>query len=412
MIKVRLARLKPEMCPIFSSFMITLAEARRLVAEHVRPRPAVETPLEGALGRVLAASVIADADYPAGDLAQMDGYVVRADAQPGVFRVAGTVAAGAVPVEAVRPGEAFRIFTGALLPPGGGRVIKQEDVRREGPLVVAEDFSGPAFIRAQGSEARRGAVVLPAGTRLGAAELAVLAQVGAVRPLVVDTPVVRHVATGSELVDPSATPGPGFIRDTNSTLLRSLLAEAGVTSFTTTRVADDEDALAAAAETDAGLLLISGGASVGDYDFGASVLRRLGYTIHFDRLSQRPGKPLTFATRGEQAAFVIPGNPVSHFVSYHTVVRLAVELASGLPPAWPLAWLDLRGGEPLTSDPRDTWWPAHVSVAEGKLAAAPRRWMGSGDSFALAGANALVLVNADSPAQGRALTLLLAPPAA
>ncbi len=392
--------------------MITLTEARRIVTAQVRERPSVATPLEEAHGLVLAAAVVADADYPAGDRAQMDGYVVRADAVPGAFRVAGEVAAGAVPREPVRPGEAFRIFTGALLPPGGGRVVMQEDTRREGDHVVVERFSESWLIRAQGSEARRGEIVLPAGTRLGAAELAALAQVGEVRPMVTPVPSVRQVATGSELVDPSATPGPGDIRDTNSPLLRALLAEAGAMSFATTRVADDPDALAAAAETDADLLLLSGGASVGDYDFGASVLRRLGYTIHFDRINQRPGKPLTFATHGEQAAFVIPGNPVSHFVCFHTVVRLAVERAAGRPPAWPVVWLDLDGGEPLTADPRDTWWPARAFVTEGKPAVAPCRWMGSGDTFALAGVNALVLVNATSPAQGRALTLLLTPPAA
>jgi molybdopterin molybdotransferase len=154
------------------------------------------------------------------------------------------------------------------------------------------------------------------------------------------------------------------------------------------------------------LLLISGGASVGDYDFGAEALRRLGFTIHFDQVNLRPGKPLTFATRGAQAAFVIPGNPVSHFVCYHVAIRLAAELLCGIQPAWIFLDLELRGGEPLRPDPRETYWPATVAADAGRLVVTPRRWSTSGDTFSLAGTNALVRVN-DSSTAGRAATLLL-----
>jgi molybdopterin molybdotransferase len=222
---------------------------------------------------------------------------------------------------------------------------------------------------------------------------------------------VRHLATGGELVDPSPTPGPGQIRDTNTHLLRALFSELGVRDFQTSRIADDPDATAEAAETEADLLILSGGASVGDYDFGAAALRKLGYQIHFDRVNLRPGKPLTFATRGAQAAFVIPGNPVSHYVCFHAAVRLAVECFTARPATWPAVWVPLAEGATLTPDPRDTWWPARVRAAEGQLTVTPKRWSSSGDTFSLAGTNALVLVNPDSPWQGRALTLLLEAPA-
>ncbi len=391
--------------------MISLAEARRIIAMHVPARPGVEVSLAEACGRVLAADVAADGFYPAGDRSQMDGYVVRADAVPGAFRVAGEVPAGAVPVEPVKQGEAYRIFTGALLPPEGGRVVMQEDTRREGDVVVVEKFGPSRFVRVKGSEAAPGDVLLPAGTMLGAVELAILAQVGAVRPLVVPPPAVRHIATGGELVDASEVPGPGHIRDTNSPLLRALFASLGITAFSTRRVPDDLDVLVEAAESPADLLVLSGGAGVGDYDFSTKALRHLGFTVHFDRVNIRPGKPLTFATRGARAAFVLPGNPVSHFVCFQTAVRLAVELAAGRAPSWPAVWLELHGGEPLAADPRETWWPARAAVHEGRLTVTPRRWSSSGNTFSLAGTNALVLVNPDSPANGRALTLLLEPPA-
>ena len=188
-----------------------------------------------------------------------------------------------------------------------------------------------------------------------------------------------------------------------------MLKGQGVALTDSTRVADDPSSLTKIAEGDWDLLLVSGGASVGDYDFGAEALRRLGFTIHFDRVNLRPGKPLTFATRGTQAAFVIPGNPVSHFVCYHVAIRLAVELLAGLPESWNLLSLPIDGGEPVKPDSRETFWPAKVSVRDGGLVVAPVRWSTSGDTFSLAGTNALARVNATSPADGLVQTLLLHP---
>lgn len=390
--------------------MISLTEARQRITAGVAPRPAQPVGIESAAGLVLAEDILADGWYPAGDRSQMDGYVVRGDAEPGTFRLLGEIAAGEVPDMVLQPGTCCRIFTGALLPEGGGRVIMQEDAVAEGDTIRLETFGDRLFVRKRGCEAQPGQTILQRGTRLGAVELAMLAQVGAVRPTVIPPPSVVHLATGGELVAPEETPGPGQIRDTNTTLLRTLLRADGVENFTSTRVPDDPEAMRRAADTTADILLISGGASVGDYDFGAATLRALGWTIHFDRVNLRPGKPLTFATRGSQTAFVIPGNPVSHFVCYHTAIRLAVECAMGRAPSWPAVWLDLADASALQSDPRETWWPATARAIDGRLTVHPKPWSSSGNSFALSGTNALVQVNAQSPAGGRALTLLLAPP--
>jgi molybdopterin molybdotransferase len=369
----------------------------------------METPLAAAAGAVLAEPVVSDGDYPSGDRSTMDGYVIRADEAPGSFRLTGEVPAGVVPDQSLGNGETMRIFTGALIPEGGGRVIMQEDTRREGDIVHIDRFQENHFIRPRGSEAKTGDVVLPSGTVLGPAEVAILAQVGAVRPRVVRRPLIRHLATGNELVAPDQPPGPGQIRDTNSSLLAALLKGQDITLTDSTRVADDPSSLTKIAEGNWDLLLVSGGASVGDYDFGAETLRRLGFTIHFDRVNLRPGKPLTFATRGTQAAFVIPGNPVSHFVCYHVAIRLAVELLAGLPESWNVLTLPIDGGEPVKPDPRETFWPARVSARDGGLVVAPVRWSTSGDTFSLAGTNALARVNATSPENGFIQTLLLHP---
>ncbi len=387
--------------------MISLTEARRIITESVTPLPAGPLPLAAAQGRVLAEDVVADAFYPSGDRSMMDGYALRGDASPGDFHVVTEIQAGEVPRQALQPGEAARIFTGAIVPQDAGRVIPQELAHRCGDRVTIPDFPTPGFIRPKGSEAAPGSVVLPAGTRLGPAELAILAQVGNISPQVFGIPSVRHVATGSEIVAPEETPPEGKIRDTNTTLLAALIAELGLEPSAATRCGDDPDLLAALCESDRDLLLVSGGASVGDHDHGAEALRRCGYTIHFDKVNLRPGKPLTFATRGRQLAFVIPGNPVSHFVCFHVAIRLAIDLLRGLPVAWDFLDLELSGGEPLRPDPRETFWPARVHADSGRLVATPRRWSTSGDTFSLSGTNALVRVNESSPAGGRAATLLL-----
>ncbi len=288
------------------------------------------------------------------------------------------------------------ISTGAVLPENGGRVVMREDCSLEGESVSIPSFSDSPYIRPRASEAGKGDEVLSCGTRIGPAEMAILAQIGQTSPEVRAIPEVLHLATGSELVAPSETPGPGGIRDTNSSLLRGLLAPFGITP-SSHRVPDDPALLAEHAASPCDLLLVSGGASVGDHDHGAAVLRKIGFTIHFEKINLRPGKPLTFATRGRQAAFVIPGNPVSHFVCFHTVIRLAVELLAGIRPAWD--FLDVEISEPtlLRSNPRETFWPADVRVEDGRLTATPKRWSTSGDTFSLASTNALIRVNEGSP---------------
>jgi molybdopterin molybdotransferase len=386
--------------------MISLTEARRIITESVQPLPACSVPLAAAQGRVLADDAVADAFYPSGDRSMMDGYAIPLDAAPGEFRVTGEIQAGAIPQQALLTGDAVRIFTGALVPDGTGRVIPQELARRSGNLVTFAEFPAPKFIRPRGSEAAPGAVVLPAGTRLGPAELAILAQIGNVMPWVIGSPSIRHIATGGEIVAPDQAPSGGTIRDTNSTLLAALIADLGAPPLDSIRCGDDLELLSGLCQDGPDLLLISGGASVGDYDFGAEALRRGGFAIHFDKVNLRPGKPLTFATRGRQLAFVIPGNPVSHYVCFHVAIRLALELLRGQAPAWDFLDLELSGGETLRPDPRETFWPARVRAQSGRLVVTPQRWSTSGDTFSLAGTNALVRVN-DAPPAGRVPTLLL-----
>lgn len=327
----------------------------------------------------------------------MDGYAFAAADGSERFRVVGEVPAGSLPAFSLQQGECARIFTGAPLPPGADAVIPQEDTQREGEWMIPTRRSPKRWVRLRGSEGRPGDVIVRAGSALGGTELSALIQAGCLQPEVCRAVQVAHVATGDEVVEPMAELPPGKIRDTNSSLLGGLLRQMGA-DFRTRRCGDNLDELVTALpdRDGADLLLVSGGASVGDYDFGARALRAAGFELHFERLNLRPGKPLIFATRGTQAAFVIPGNPVSHFVCFQTVIRFAVERLQGRFPAWSFVEMP-HGGEPLASDARETFWPAQVVIREGKLLALPKRWSSSGDTFSLVGVNGLIRVPCSGP---------------
>ena len=354
-----------------------------------------------ARGRVLRDDVAAPEDLPAFDRSAMDGYAVSIGDRAERFRVVAEIQPGASAVVKIAPGECARIFTGAAIPPGASQVIMQEDTEREGEFMKPMRRTTATHIRRRGEDARRGSVLLKAGVRLAPAELALLAHVGITEPRV--SPEVRavHFTTGNELVDPASQPAEGQIRDTNSILIAGLLADRGARLVGQSRCGDSLEALTGAiAAIGAGtwdLLLISGGASVGDYDFGARALERLGFEIHFRQINLRPGKPLIFATRAGKAAFVIPGNPVSHFATFHTAITRAVECLEAAPESWPLASVQLGAEIAEAPNPRETWWPAHLALMSGVLVAEPLAWQSSGDLCGLASVNGLIRIPPRSP---------------
>lgn len=405
-----------ELTPVPAALREALARAPRLPAERV--------PLAAALDRILREPARADLDSPPFDASAMDGYALNGGARPPdgldrsietptrpeavfpLFRLIGESAAGAAFPGTVGPGECVRIFTGAPVPAGADRVVKQEDTTRDGPNVRITNI-GPAgtFIRRRGENRRAGDTVVPAGARLGPPELAALASVGVVQPLVTRRPRVAHVVTGNELVPPDRTPAGAQIRDTNSALVAALVARHGGELAAHAHLRDDlataPAALAALPAHD--VLLISGGAGAGDHDFARPALTALGYTLHFQQINLRPGKPLVFASKGERLAFVLPGNPVSHWVTFQLFVApLLQTLATGRDAA-PLR----RRGRLAPNTPRpppdarQTIWPARVTIEDGEPRVTLLPLASSGDTSGLVGANALVPLPSDglNPAQ-------------
>lgn len=395
--------------------MLSLSEARALIAQKIHPLPGRPVPLADAAGRILRQNVRAPEDLPAFHRSAMDGYAIAAGDPAEKFRIVAEIQPGAPARRKIAPGQCARIFTGAPIPPGASQVLMQENVRLESDFMIPLFHDAAPHIRRRGEDARKGDLLLSDGSRLAAGDLALLAGLGVARPKVSPLVRVAHLTTGSELVSPSQKPRPGQIRDSNSTLVAAFVQRFGGVINHHERLPDNFSLLLKKArplQKSCDLLLLSGGASAGDHDFGKKLLAALGFQLHFTAINLRPGKPLVFATRGRQAAFVIPGNPVSHLVTLHAAVRVALDQFTGASLSWPLLPVPLA--EPLDAPPpgRDSLLPARLEISRDAptgLVVRPLRWQSSGDVTGLAGVNALLQLNADArlPQVGDPVSVLL-----
>jgi molybdopterin molybdotransferase len=377
--------------------MIPVDDAWQTILAHARQLDSTRVPLLSALGRTLRADARADADSPPFDAAAMDGYAMRRAEAAAPLRAIGTSQAGAAFAGPIGPGECVRIFTGAPVPADADCVVKQEDVTREGDdVLIKNKLSGATFIRRRGENRRRGDVVVPTGTRLGPTELAALASAGLAQPEVTRAPRCVHLVTGNELVAPDQTPVGAQIRDSNSTLIAALLLQHGAELTAQIRVPDNLAAARVLADAPPAhdLLLISGGASVGEHDIARPLLEALGFTLHFQQINMRPGKPLVFASHDRKLAFALPGNPVSHWVVFQLFIVPLLRLLQTGQTTSPgrLVGLLATGAKLPAPDARQTLWPCRAEIVRGVYELTPLHLASSGDSSGLVGANALLPV--------------------
>lgn len=308
----------------------------------IRPLPPRGLALADALGAVLAQDVTALRPLPSFDNSAMDGYAVRASElatagpqQPVVLAVQGEIAAGNTGQHDLVPGSVLKIMTGALLPVGADAVVAVEltDGGTEQVTFTAPVQAGTA-IRRTGGDARPGDLLLPAGTRLGAIHVGLLAAAGHGTVVARPRPRVTVIATGNELVEPGGELIPGQIFESNGTMLAAAAREAGCTARRYPIVRDDTTALLAAVQDaldGADLLISSGGVSMGgEHDVVKAALQTLG-TVTFRRVAVQPGMPQGFGTVGPAATpiFTLPGNPVSAYVSFCLFVRPALDALQG-----------------------------------------------------------------------------------
>ena len=320
--------------------MTTCREALSLILDSVAPLPARPTSLFDALGLVLAERVVSPETVPPFTNSAMDGYAVRAEdcagAGPGSpvsLDVLADLPAGSVATEPVRPGTAIRIMTGAPLPAGADSVVPVEATASEGSRVrIAAPVKHGANVRLAGEDLREGEELLPKGFALTPAALGILASVGLAEVRVHPRPRIAILTTGDELVDASAKPGPGQIRDSNVQTMCAQAAAIGAVPVPIPRVPDTREAVTAAltkARAEADVIVTNGGISVGDYDFIKAVLLDLGANEVFWKVLQKPGGPLGYWLLDGKPVFGIPGNTVAAMVCMEEYVRPAVRKLMG-----------------------------------------------------------------------------------
>ncbi len=312
--------------------MISVEEACALVREHVCPLPPRAVPFTEALGLILAEDVIATEDLPPFPASVVDGYALRAADGTAPRRVVGAQTAGRLNDVRVGPGEAVWITTGAPLPEGADAVVKVEDVDRADERITPRVAPRPGDnVRPVGYDIARGQPVLRRGTRLGPAEIGILATVNALAVSVYPRPKVAIMSTGDELVEPGVPLPPGHIRDSNRYTLMAAVRQFGGEPIDLGPVRDEADALRAALTrglAEADMVLSTGGVSMGSRDLLKTLLAEMG-TIHFGRVRVKPGKPLTFATVDGVPVFALPGNPVSALVGFYLYVVPALRYRAG-----------------------------------------------------------------------------------
>ena len=360
--------------------------------------PAVEEiALLDCVGRVLALAVAADRDQPAFDRSTRDGFAVRAKAvvAGGPLRIAGQVRAGEIWAgEPVAVDSAVQIMTGAPLPEGADAVVMVEHVEvTDGAirLLSGRSLAAGENVVPQGSEAAAGAEVLVAGTRIGAAEIALAASCGCVTLPVYVRPRVAIVATGDELVELAEKPEPQQIRNSNSYALAAMVALAGAAPDRLATAPDVREAIRERIERgrEADLLVFSGGVSMGEYDLVEAVLAEFGAEFLFTGVRMQPGKPVVFGilpARGdapERYFFGLPGNPISTQVTFHCFVEPLLRLLGGETGAKP-RWAQATLLEGVAGKPGITrLLPARMEGIGVRVVG----WQGSGDLAANARAN-------------------------
>jgi len=389
-----------------AELMLTVEEALERVLAEFHPLAPEQVPIIGALGRVLAEDVVADADIPPHANSSMDGYAVLAADTAGAsrqapnrLRVVGELAAGYVAHAAVVPGTAIRIMTGAPIPSGADAVVRVEDTESAGEWVeiLAEAPEGQ-YVRPAGEDVRQGELALSQGTLVRPPEVGMLATLGHSHVRVVRRPRVAVLATGDEVVAVEEPLAPGKIRNANSYSNAAQVIKYGgipvMLGIARDRVEELTAKISAGLAMEVDLFLTSGGVSVGDFDLVKDVLAAEG-EIEFWRVRMKPGKPLAFGRIGGVPVLGLPGNPVSVMVSFEMFVRPAILKMLGMTD-WERRTVEATLMDAVRrKDDRRHYLRVRVEQHDGQYRAFLTGGQGSGILSSMVKANALAIIPED-----------------
>lgn len=367
--------------------MLTVYEASKLILERALPLDAETIPLAAATHRVLAMPICADRDFPPFDRVTMDGIAIcfrcfeRGQRR---FPILGIAAAGAPCQTLTDESGCIEVMTGAMLPAGTDTVIRYEDLKiAEGIATVDETaVNFRQNIHFQGIDRKKGAEIVAAGRRIGAAETGIAATVGAAEVAVVRLPRVALISTGDELLPIVSTPLPHQIRGSNVYSIQTLLWEHFRMESQIFHFPDDEERIETGLSSilqQFEVVILSGAVSEGKFDYVPKIMQTLGVEKLFHKVSQRPGKPFWFGKFEDKSViFALPGNPVSTFMCACRYVLPFLRKRLGLPPAETVYAVLAT---PVSFAPELTYYvPSKISYAsDGRLMAHPLPGHGSGD---------------------------------
>ncbi len=378
---------------------ISVADAEALIRGRLGGWGAERVPIDAAAGEILRQTITAERDQPPFDRVTMDGIAIRHSAFAGglrTFTVAGTQGAGGTPVPLADERHCVTIMTGAALPPGADTVVPVERITRENSIAtIAADYQ-PApgqCVHRRSSDHRQGAPLLQPGAVLGPPEMAILTVGGQSNVQIARRPAIAIVSTGDELVDVGQALGPTQIRASNDRAIAAALYRRGFTRYRRHHLPDDRAVLERELRTllaEQDVLIMTGGVSMGEFDYVPQVLNTLGMELIFHKVLQRPGLPLWFGVSPDgKPVFALPGNPVSSLVCLVRYVAPALLAALGATPR-PLPVVQL--GADVRFEPDLTYFlPVTLDYSpDGQCLAMPNPTNTSGDFIALGGTDGFV----------------------
>jgi molybdopterin molybdotransferase len=375
--------------------MLPFEEALKIVLDSAQPLGSERVEIAYTANRILAEDVTSDIDIPPFDRAVVDGYACRREYIANPLTIIETIQAGVAPTKSIGLNQCAKIMTGAAVPRGANCVIMVELTENVGEDTI--QFVGKETadnIYKKGQDIRAGQVVLYKGIRIRPQHIAALASVGRVRPRVAKRPMVAIIATGDELVDLAIEPGPSQIRNSNTPQLAAQIEDVGgiVRDYDTVKdVSSEIDRVFKNAAEENDVVIISGGVSVGDFDFVPEILKQNGVRLLFEKIAIKPGKPTVFGLMEKAYCFGLPGNPVSTFVIFELLVKPFLFKLMGHDYSPPTILMPLGESISRESTERESWFPVTIT---GKGMVKPVEYHGSAHIIALCGADGLINIGA------------------
>lgn len=312
--------------------MILFEDALKIVLDTDVQMDVESVGLHQSFGRILAEDITSDINMPPFNKAAMDGFAIRESDINNELSIIETIAAGTTPAKTVDIGQASKIMTGAPVPNGADFVIQVELSEMIGTDKVRFTGHPKNNIIALAEDVKKGDIVLKKAQKIDARQIAVMASVGCHKPKVYKKPIIGIISTGNEIVEPEIVPNPSQIRNSNGHQLIAQVLQCNATPNYIGIIKDTYDdiynAIKNGVET-CDILLLTGGVSMGDFDFVPKIMIDLGVDILFDRVATQPGKPTTYGKNGDTFIFGLPGNPVSSFVQFETLARPLIDKITG-----------------------------------------------------------------------------------